>query len=220
MSTTIQEPMKAGLPYLMKSTLMCFSRWRIFIVLIQPPSMMNSISMWAVMSTEIRNALGKSVRLHASVKPSMLKGDGRAKALRKGAEIVQKVSATPGIVPVLAKPVFRNGKMIRRPGTLQRNILIRNSRDVRLSRSSFRNLRHAETYERILAEAEAGGSGREVVIQRARKVWSQGFVAEAIERFAFYERVQNAFAIVVTGERQPFGNFILRKGVIGDTLRP
>ena len=53
------------------------------------------------------------------------------KALRKGAEIVQKVSATPGIVPVLAKPVFRNGKMIRRPGTLQRNILIRNSRDAR-----------------------------------------------------------------------------------------
>ncbi|MBL8339816.1 MAG: RbsD or FucU transport [Rhodoferax sp.] len=44
--------------------------------------------------------------------------------------------------------------------------------------------------------------------------------AEAIERFAFYERVQAAFAIVVTGERQPFGNFILRKGVIGDTLRP
>ncbi len=44
--------------------------------------------------------------------------------------------------------------------------------------------------------------------------------AEAIERFAFYERVRGAFAIVVTGERQPFGNFILRKGVIGDTLRP
>ena len=44
--------------------------------------------------------------------------------------------------------------------------------------------------------------------------------AEAVERFAFYERVRGAFAIVVTGERQPFGNFILRKGVIGDTLRP
>ena len=44
--------------------------------------------------------------------------------------------------------------------------------------------------------------------------------AEAIERFAFYERVRGAFAIVVTGERQPFGTFILRKGVIGDTLRP
>ncbi|MBP6853713.1 MAG: RbsD or FucU transport [Rhodoferax sp.] len=44
--------------------------------------------------------------------------------------------------------------------------------------------------------------------------------AEPIERHAFYARVQDAFAIVVTGELQPFGNFILRKGVIGDTLRP
>ncbi len=43
--------------------------------------------------------------------------------------------------------------------------------------------------------------------------------AEAVERFAFYERVKQAYAIVVTGELQPWGNFILRKGVIGDTLR-
>lgn len=44
--------------------------------------------------------------------------------------------------------------------------------------------------------------------------------AEPVERHAFYERVREAFAIVVTGELQPFSNFILRKGVIGDTLRP
>jgi L-fucose mutarotase len=44
--------------------------------------------------------------------------------------------------------------------------------------------------------------------------------AEPVERYAFYERVRNACAIVVTGELQPFGNFILRKGVIGETLRP
>ena len=43
---------------------------------------------------------------------------------------------------------------------------------------------------------------------------------EALERFAFYERARAAFAIVVTGEAQPFGNFILRKGVIGENLRP
>ena len=43
---------------------------------------------------------------------------------------------------------------------------------------------------------------------------------EPVERFAFYERAQAAYAIVLTGELQPFGNFILRKGVIGDTLRP
>ena len=44
--------------------------------------------------------------------------------------------------------------------------------------------------------------------------------AEGVERYAFYDRTREAFAIVVTGETQPFGNFILRKGVIGDNLRP
>lgn len=37
---------------------------------------------------------------------------------------------------------------------------------------------------------------------------------EPIERFAFYDRVRSAFAIVVTGEPQPYGNFIFKKGVI------
>ncbi len=44
--------------------------------------------------------------------------------------------------------------------------------------------------------------------------------AEPLERYAFYERVRGAYAIVLTGELQPFGNFILRKGVIGENLRP
>lgn len=47
-----------------------------------------------------------------------------------------------------------------------------------------------------------------------------GQSAEPLERFAFYERARAAYAIVLTGERQPFGNFILRKGVIGENLRP
>jgi L-fucose mutarotase len=42
---------------------------------------------------------------------------------------------------------------------------------------------------------------------------------EAVERFAFYERVRGAYAIVVTGERQPWSNFLLRKGVLGEPLR-
>ena len=41
-----------------------------------------------------------------------------------------------------------------------------------------------------------------------------------MERYAFYERTRQAQAIVITGEAQPFGNFILRKGAIGDNLRP
>jgi L-fucose mutarotase len=39
---------------------------------------------------------------------------------------------------------------------------------------------------------------------------------EAVERFAFYERVEQAYAIVQTGEMQPFANFIFTKGVIAD----
>ncbi len=44
--------------------------------------------------------------------------------------------------------------------------------------------------------------------------------AQAVDRFAFYERTWVAYAIVLIGEQQPFGNFILRKGVIGENLRP
>lgn len=47
----------------------------------------------------------------------------------------------------------------------------------------------------------------------------RGDQIELVERFAFYERVKGAYAIVVTGEPQPYGNFILRKGVIGEALR-
>jgi L-fucose mutarotase len=35
-----------------------------------------------------------------------------------------------------------------------------------------------------------------------------------LERFAFYERVKGAFAIVQTGERRLYGNILLKKGII------
>ena len=35
-----------------------------------------------------------------------------------------------------------------------------------------------------------------------------------IERFAFYERVKGAYAIVQTGERRLYGNILLKKGII------
>jgi gamma-glutamyltranspeptidase/glutathione hydrolase len=40
------------------------------------------------------------------------------------------------------------------------------------------------TYRRIVAEAEAAGGNRERQIEAARRAWSDGFVAEAIDRFA------------------------------------
>jgi len=38
---------------------------------------------------------------------------------------------------------------------------------------------------------------------------------EAVERFAFYEQVKQAYAIVQSGELQPYANFLFRKGVLG-----
>jgi gamma-glutamyltranspeptidase/glutathione hydrolase len=52
------------------------------------------------------------------------------------------------------------------------------------ARRIFRNPPLAETWRRILREAEAGGRGREAEIEAARAAFYQGFVAEAIERFA------------------------------------
>ncbi len=37
---------------------------------------------------------------------------------------------------------------------------------------------------------------------------------EPIERFAYYERARNAYAVVATGERRYWGNLILKKGAI------
>lgn len=36
----------------------------------------------------------------------------------------------------------------------------------------------------------------------------------AVERFAFYERARDAYAVIQTGERRFYGCFLLRKGVI------
>jgi L-fucose mutarotase len=60
---------------------------------------------------------------------------------------------------------------------------------------------------------------RETLAVLARHGLREG-QAEAVERYAFYERARKAYAIVVTGELEPWGNFLLRKGVLGRPLRP
>ena len=37
---------------------------------------------------------------------------------------------------------------------------------------------------------------------------------EMVERFDFYERAKNAYAIVTTGEKAQYANIILKKGVV------
>ena len=69
--------------------------------------------------------------------------------------------------------VFLPGDAIPRTGTL------------------FRNTAAGNTYARLLKEAEAGGGGREAEIERARKAWSRGFVAEAIDQFCRTQHVMD-----------------------------
>ncbi|MEX8497079.1 MAG: RbsD/FucU family protein [Leptothrix ochracea] len=61
---------------------------------------------------------------------------------------------------------------------------------------------------------------RDVVEWLVREGHAKTEQCEAVERFAFYDRVRRAFAIVLTGELQPYGNVLLKKGVLGETLDP
>ena len=55
----------------------------------------------------------------------------------------------------------------------------------------FANRALAETYERVLREASDAGGDRVKQIERARQVWSQGFIAEAIDKFCHTQKVMD-----------------------------
>ena len=104
---------------------------------------------------------------------------------RHGHPLVERASATIGVVadlfrdhwPTSAAVYLPDGK-VPQPGVL------------------FTNKTLADTYERVLREAESAGADRVAQIEGARKVWSQGFVAEAIDKFCRTQAVMD-----VTGER-------------------
>ena len=91
---------------------------------------------------------------------------------RNGYPLVERGCATIATVAELFRQHWPTSAAIYLPGG-----------KVPLPHALFRNVRHAETYERILREAEAGGGNREQEIEAARRAWSQGFVAEAIDAF-------------------------------------
>ena len=91
---------------------------------------------------------------------------------RNGYPLVERICATIDAVKDLFKEhwptsaaVYLPGGSVPRPGTM------------------FSNPKMADTYERILREAQSGNGTREAEIDRARKAWSHGFVAEAVDRF-------------------------------------
>ncbi len=56
---------------------------------------------------------------------------------------------------------------------------------------TFTNKAIAATYARVLKEAQSAGGDRVAQIEKARKVWSQGFVAEAIDKFCRTQAVMD-----------------------------
>ncbi|WLA63168.1 gamma-glutamyltransferase family protein [Bradyrhizobium diazoefficiens] len=99
---------------------------------------------------------------------------------RDGYPLVERACATIQTVeqlfrkhwPTSAAVYLPNGE-VPKPGTL------------------FTNKTLAATYARILSEAESGDGGRDAEIERARRAWSHGFVAEAIDKFCRTQEVMD-----------------------------
>jgi gamma-glutamyltranspeptidase/glutathione hydrolase len=104
---------------------------------------------------------------------------------RNGYPLVERISATIDTVKDMFRDhwttsaaVYMPDGKVPAPGTL------------------FRNTKLADTYERVLREAESAGGDRVAQIEKARKVWSQGFVAGAIDTFCRTQEVMDT-----SGER-------------------
>src|SRR5437660_1035501 len=99
---------------------------------------------------------------------------------RDGYPLVERASATIKIVEQLFRKhwatsaaIYLPNNEVPKPGTL------------------FTNPKLSETYARILKEAESAGSDRVAQIEAARKAWSHGFVAEAIDKFCRTQEVMD-----------------------------
>jgi len=104
---------------------------------------------------------------------------------REGHPLVERASATIATVEDLFRDhwptsaaVYLPGRNVPKPGVL------------------FANQTLADTYTRVLREAESVGGDRVAQIESARKTWSQGFIAEAIDKFCRTQEVMD-----VSGER-------------------
>ena len=104
---------------------------------------------------------------------------------RNGHPLLERASATIATVKDLFRDHWPTSAATYLPGG-----------EVPVPGTLFTNAVLADTYERILREAKAGGGNRERQIEAARKTWSQGFVAEAIDKFCRTQAVMD-----VTGER-------------------
>lgn len=104
-----------------------------------------------------------------------------------GHPLVERANATIATVETLFREHWPTSAAVYLPGG-----------KVPATGTIFTNKALAATYARLLKEAESAGADREAQIERARKVWSQGFVAEAIDRFS---RTQDVMDVSGTPHR-------------------
>jgi gamma-glutamyltranspeptidase/glutathione hydrolase len=88
---------------------------------------------------------------------------------RGGFPVVERISATVAAVADLFAEHWPTSAALWLPGG-------------RPPAVRYANPTLADTWERLLAEAESA-TGREAQIEAARRAWSQGFVAEAVDSF-------------------------------------
>ncbi len=81
-------------------------------------------------------------------------------------------------------------KMFREHWPTSAEVYFRNGKPAETG-SLFTNTTLAATYTRVLKEAQSAGGDRIAQIEKARKVWSQGFVAEAIDKFCRTQAVMD-----------------------------
>ena len=91
---------------------------------------------------------------------------------QNGHPLLERANATIGTVAALFREHWPTSAAVYLPNN-----------KVPATGSLFANKALAATYARIVKDAESAGRDRVAQIERARKSWSQGFIAEAIDRF-------------------------------------
>jgi len=104
---------------------------------------------------------------------------------QNGHPLLERANATIGTVAALFREHWPSSAAVYLPDN-----------KVPATGSLFANKALAATYSRIVKEAESTGGDRIAQIERARKAWSQGFVAEAIGRFCRTQEIMDS-----SGER-------------------
>ncbi len=100
---------------------------------------------------------------------------------QNGHPLLERAKATIGTVAQLFREHWPTSAAVYLPDNM-----------VPAAGSLFPNKTLAATYSRIVAEAESAGSDRVAQIERARKAWSHGFVAEAIDRFCRTQEIMDS----------------------------